>query len=105
MEFLAKQGEVGSSGKGTAVIPSAEALRNLQQSPKERKETVQPLFPVTLGDLNTEDAPHLTHCDPGRWAAEPQETEFWQKVKASERVWGARKWGQVLLSSERNFLK
>ena len=48
MEFLAKQGEVGSSGKGTAVIPPAEALRNLQQSPKERKETVQPLFPVSI---------------------------------------------------------
>lgn len=96
---------MGSSGKGTAVITPAEALRNLQQSPKERKETVQPLFPVTLGDFNTEDGPHLTRCDAGRWAAEPQETEFWQKVKVSERMWGARKQGRALLLSERNFKK
>ena len=59
-EFLAKQGEVGSSGKEMAVITPAEALRNLQQSHKKRKETVRPLFPVTLGGLNAEDAPHLT---------------------------------------------
>lgn len=51
---------MGSSGKEMAVITPAEALRNLQQSHKKRKETVRPLFPVTLGGLNAEDAPHLT---------------------------------------------
>lgn len=38
----------------------------------------------TLGDLNTEGRPTPDTPDPGRWAAEPQETEFWQKVSVTQ---------------------
>lgn len=48
MEFLAKQGEVAAL-EGNSSTPASEALRNLQQSPKERKETVQSLCSCDLG--------------------------------------------------------